>query len=325
MATAHITGVRIAGVSASVPEQVCSWEDQATVFGRDLAAKISDATGVKHRRVAPPELCASDLCAQAAQRLLDDLGWELDSIDVLIFISQTPDYRLPATACVLQSRLGLSQSCAAFDLSLGCSGYVYGLWVASQMIGPNRCQRVLVLAGDTVSRLTSPDDQSTAGLFGDAGSATALEYDPRAQPMVFQLGTDGEGEDSLRVPAGGARLPIGSPEESYLQMDGADVFAFTLKVVPGLVRRTLDSAGWTVDSLDRIVMHQANTFLLNHLSKRLKAPAEKRVLALDGFGNTSCASIPLAMCNSLSSELTTRPQNLLLVGFGVGWSWGAVT
>jgi 3-oxoacyl-[acyl-carrier-protein] synthase III len=329
MAVGRLSQVRLAGLTVAVPEGLRDWHEQAAQFGAESAEKTAKLTGVFHRRTAAPEVCASDLCHLAAEQLLDTLGWERDTIDAIVFVSQTPDYPLPATACTLQSRLGLPTSTAAFDVNLGCSGYPYGLWIAGRMIGATGFRRVLLLAGDTISHLTSPDDPATAGLFGDAGTATALEFDPLVGDIHVLLGTDGSGESSLCVQAGGARHPgpgtqaIADPSR-YLHMEGADVFAFTLRVVPPLVTQLLESAGWTLDEVDHVVMHQANAFLLQHLARRLKIPAEKLVVALDGYGNTSCASIPLALADALADQLATEPQRLLLIGFGVGWSWGGI-
>lgn len=337
MATNLIRGVRLAGVAAGVPEHVRTLEDDEAVFGAD-ARKIAESTGVRARRVVQGTTCTSDLCHAAGDRLLDDLGWPRDSIDALIFVTQTPDYVLPATACSLHGRLGLARHCAAFDVNLGCSGYVYGLWLAAQLIACGQ-RRVLLLVGDTISRIVAPRDRSTVPLFGDAGTATALERDEAgsAGPMVFDLGSDGRGQDHLIVPAGGFRRPRSEQTalrseqaggnvrgDEDLFMDGAEIFTFTLREVPALVRSTLGAAGWSVDDVDAVVMHQANRFMLEHLAKRMKLPPDKVPLALEDYGNTSSASIPLTLIHSLADRLRAAPQRLLLAGFGVGFSWGAV-
>jgi 3-oxoacyl-[acyl-carrier-protein] synthase-3 len=336
MATTQVSGVRLAGIASAVPRSISTVADVAAIFGQDEAQKISDSIGVQQRHVVSEEVCTSDLCEAAARQLLAELGWTTDSVDALIFVSQTPDYLLPATSCSLHWRLGLSKCCAAFDLNLGCSGYVYGLWVASQLMASG-LQRVLLLVGDTISRIVSPRDRSAAPLFGDAGTATALERGEANTPWVFELGTDGSGQEHLMVPAGGFRLPrtsatgmrtereggnIRSDEDLF--MDGAEIFAFTLNVVPPLFKSVLAAANWTVDMTDGFVMHQANQFMLQHLAKRMKLPSEKVVVALGQFGNTSSASIPLALTHSLAARLRESSMRLLLAGFGVGLSWGAV-
>ncbi|MDC0935318.1 ketoacyl-ACP synthase III [Pirellulales bacterium] len=336
MAKLEVPAVRIAGLASAVPEQTVAWEDNASRFGLEAARSISSSTGVKRRHVVAGEMCTSDLCKVAADRLMADLRWDPEQIDLLIFVSQTPDHVLPATSCLLQSRLGLSDQCAAFDVNLGCSGFVYGLCVASQMISTGGMRRALLLAGDTITRLASPDDRSTSPLFGDAGSATALEFCPGASPMSFTLGTDGSGGGHLMVPAGGfrqARTVETSQRQKRadgnlrcdedLYMNGPEIFAFTLREVPTLIRQGLKTANWTLDDVDGIVMHQANAFILRHVAKRLKLPAEKVVMSLEPFGNTSSASIPLAISHALADRVGATEQRLLLAGFGVGFSWAS--
>ena len=198
MATFRVSNARIAGLTVAVPEQTSSVQQFAGAADFEAIQKISASLGIEQRPTAPRELCASDLCAAAAERLLERTGWERDSIEVVVFLSQTPDYVLPATACVLQQRLGLSTGCAAFDVNLGCSGFPYGLWLLSQLISAGQMKRGLLLVGDTLSRKVSPQDSATAHLFGDSGTATAIEFDPAAPEMNFVLGTDGRGARQLR-------------------------------------------------------------------------------------------------------------------------------
>lgn len=316
-------GFRIAGIAAAVPEKRVGLAELAQQFGEAPAAKLVNATGVNWRHVASDGICASDLCFAAARRLLDDLSWPAESIDVLVFVSQTPDYRLPATSCVLHERLGLSKQCAAFDVNLGCSGYVYGLWMAAQTLVAGGAGRALLLVGDTISRTVAPGDRATAPLFGDGGSATALERDSTAGPTTFVLGTDGAGHRHIMIPAGGFRESGNAG--ANLSMNGAEVFEFTLREVPPMIDAVLAASGWTADDIDAFVFHQANRFLLDHLAKKMKLPADKMMMALDEFGNTSSASIPIAMARTLSCRLGERRLRLALAGFGVGWSWAAAT
>lgn len=306
---------------SAVPAANRPWESHRDVFG-DEAKRIAEATGVLSRPVVNADQCASDLCLAAADSLLEELAWPRSSVGLLIFLSQTPDFVLPATACLLQRRLGLSTGCAAFDVQLGCSGYPYALWLASHLLAGGAAERALVLVGDTISRLVSPTDRATAMLFGDAGSATALERDPSGRPMSFGLGSDGTGGQHLMVGAGGFRDDASA--RPTLFMDGAEVFAFAQSVVPRLVREVLAHSEESIESLDHVVFHQANTFMLRHLMKQLAIPVEKMVMAMDHFGNTSSASIPVAMSHGLGASLSSGPNKLLLCGFGVGWSWGAV-
>lgn len=327
--------LRIAGIASALPENKCTYTDDTSHFSAEELTKIACSTGVKQRYIVNNQ-CTSDLCFAAAEQLLADKPEYRDTIDVMLFITQTPDYILPATSCVLQHRLNLPKTCAAFDVNLGCSGYVYGLWMAANFLNNPAVRRVLLLVGDTVSRVVSPRDRSVMSLFGDAGTATVLEReDVGAEPWFFALGTDGGGHDHLKIPAGGFRYPLNEQakqprqkendnvrSDADLYMNGAEIFAFTLREIPSLVNETLKLAQWSMDDVDACVFHQANEFMLQHLMKRLKIPPEKFILTLDKFGNTSSASIPLSISDKLASRIK-NPYRLLLAGFGVGFSWAA--
>jgi 3-oxoacyl-[acyl-carrier-protein] synthase III len=339
MTNASLNGVAIKGVRACVPSQTRRLEDEDLIPDATERDRLIKSIGVVSRRVAPQGLCTSDLCQTAAERLLAELGWEKDSVDVLILVTQSADYVIPATACVLQHRLGLG-SCLAFDINLGCSGYVYGLWTAASLLKTlkiaGRPARALVLAGDISTSKLLDGDRSTIPLFGDAGSATALEIDETAAAWHGVFGTDGSGGDHIMVRAGamrGSLLPPKvphSPEmaetlyrDARLHLNGAEVFNFTLKQVPLLAKAIFETSQSDVDDVDYVLFHQANAFMLNHLRKKVGLPEDKVPIALETFGNTSSASIPLAMASHLADQLT-RPQRLILMGFGVGWSWGAI-
>lgn len=333
--TRILRDVRIVGISGALPSTAASVQEFNDVFGEAAVAKIAASTGVQSRQIAKG-LCTSDLCAEAARSLLEAGKIDPASIDALIFVTQTPDYLLPATACVLQAKLGLPQHVAAFDVNLGCSGYVYGLWLAGCLIAAGGSRRVLLLVGDTITRITSPDDRSVALLFGDAGTATLLEASPGSEPMYFSLGTDGRGERNLIVPAGGFRQPADASSRTRVEqesgnvradtdlfMNGAEIFAFTLARVPAMVREVLQASGNSVETVDAFVFHQANRFMLQHLAKRMAVPAQKLILGLERYGNTSSASIPLALCSEMESRLKETMARVLLGGFGVGYSWAA--
>jgi 3-oxoacyl-[acyl-carrier-protein] synthase III len=330
MTTAKISGVRLAGIASAVPEKFITNDSLNDIYGVEEMEKISASTGIYKRHIAPAGMCASDLCVAASDRLIEDLQWQKDSIDAIIFISQSPDYIMPATACTIQQRLGLSKNCAAFDVNLGCSAYPYGLWLASSLIASGGVNRALLMVGDVGSGAEAPyapRDRGTAVLFGDAGSVTALERDENAPPMTFQMGTDGGGKDHLIVRKGGWRNPyaLGSKYEGvYLHMDGAEVFTFTLTQIPKLVKSVLALANWSIEETDAFVMHQANTFILKHLMTKLKIPDDKMIIAMEDFGNTSCASIPLSLTHALKDKLRTSKMNLVLTGFGIGLSWASV-
>jgi 3-oxoacyl-[acyl-carrier-protein] synthase-3 len=335
MAGATIQNVRFAGLASAVPGEPQTVVPSGELTEDDLKKVVAN-TGVRRRHLAATEVCTSDLCFAAAERLLDGLAWPRDSVDLLIFVSQTPDHVLPATSCILHGRLGLGKNCAAFDVALGCSGYIYGLSIAAHHLASGQFRRALLLVGDTISKLVSPADRSVAYLFGDAGTATALEYDPAAAPMHFELGTDGSGASHLQVAGGMFRQP--SSEETrqlkaraggnvrsdeQLEMNGAEIFNFTLREVPPLLRRILERAGLSPDAVQGWVFHQANRFMLDHLARRLKLSGETFFMALEDFGNTSSASIPLAITSQGGARLQSDSTRLVLAGFGVGFSWGA--
>jgi len=325
MALARISGLTLHGVVSALPRHREGEQQLADRFGADQARRLAAATGIRERPLAGPDTCTSDLMVPAAQRLLDGLGWARGSVDLLVLVSQTHDHPLPATACLVQQRLGLGRHCAAFDLGLGCSGYVYGLWTVAALLRSvvppaDRPARALLLAGDTTSRLLDPADRSVAPLFGDAASATALSLDPDGADAWFDLGSDGAGAPYLKMPGGGLRDPGGGS----LFMDGTQVFAFTLREVPGAIARTLAAAGWSLADVDHVVLHQANEMMIRRLGQKIGVRPDQLVVDLAEHGNTSSASIPLALSGALAASLCGGTRRLLLSGFGVGWSWATV-
>ncbi len=320
MATASVEGVAIKGLVACVPDAFETTDDLAARFGADAARRIAEATGIRERRVAAPGQCASDLAEAAARRLLDGLGWAAETVELLIVVTQTAERPMPGDALLLHRRLGLPRRAVAFDVGLGCSGYVYGLWTAAALLRSLGAGRGLLVVGDTTTRVIDPADRSVAPLFGDAAAATALEADPGAPPMRFHLGSDGAGAPYLTVAGGGRRDP---DERPRLFMDGTQVFAFTLREAPASVAAALDLAGWRIDGVDHLVLHQANRQMIERLARKLGAAPERTVVALERHGNTSSASIPLALAEGAGDSLRSGARRLLLSGFGVGWSWGS--
>lgn len=323
---ASFAGVGIAGLVACVPPRVVDNAEFETTFGSGVG-EVTKMTGVERRRWVANGVTTSDLCIAAANRLISQLNWELDSVDALIFISQTPDYRLPATACVMQAKLGLRKGIIAFDVNLGCSAYPYGLWLASMLIASGSAERILLAVGDTSSRVVDPEDRATAMLFGDAGAVTAICRSSDSKKSHFILGSDGTGYQNLIIREGASRggESDGRPNPTKLFMDGGEIFNFTLKAVPPLVRDLMELSGHTIDEHDAFLFHQANTFMINHLAKKAKLPTDKVPINIGRYGNTSSATIPLLMADDLSDRLLARETRLAMFGFGVGYSWAAAS
>jgi 3-oxoacyl-[acyl-carrier-protein] synthase III len=321
-----VSGSRVAGVVSCLPSRVVDNSRFVERFG-DKALEIERMTGVRERRWTGANETTADLCQRAADVLLNGLRWQRDSVDALFFVSQTPDYRLPATACALQDRLGLSKHIIAFDVNLGCSGYLYGLWLAMTTVASGGARRALLLVGDTITKTVDPNDRSTAMLFGDAGTATAVEIDANGQAR-FILGTDGSGERQLIIAEGAYRGSLADPsgpsgaKADALYMDGGAIFNFTLATVPPLVGATLKQGGGE-EQFDAFLFHQANAFMLKHLSKKSRLPSEKIPINIERFGNTSSATIPLLMSTNLADTLREKTMRLGMFGFGVGFSWGS--
>jgi 3-oxoacyl-[acyl-carrier-protein] synthase III len=322
MSRSTIEGFRIAGVSTCLPARVADNLDPASGFDPEDVRKVVAMAGVRERRIVDPGVTAADLSFEAAERLLQRLGWARESISGLIFVTQSPDYFLPSSACLLQHWLGLGDDCAAFDVGLGCSGYPYGLYLAATMLRGGGHQRILMLHGETPSRFVDPSDQATTLLFSDSGSATALELHPGGRGH-FCLHTDGSGHAGLII-RGGAfrdRHPADARDLS-LRMDGAGIFNFTIKRVPPLIQDALALSGCRVDEIDAFVFHQSNRFIMKHLMKKCGLPEARVPMTLEDSGNCGGPSVAVAMTRRLPAERAAS-QKLMLLGYGVGLSWGA--
>lgn len=323
MSHSRIDGFRVAGISTCVPANIEDNHELGRDFGEDEVRKVVGMAGIRYRRVAPPGVTATDLCCAAAERLLERLGWERDSISALILVTQSPDYFLPSSSCIAQQRLGLGDECAAFDVGLGCSGFPYGLYLAASMLKSGGHRRILLLHGETPSRFASPDDHTTRLLFGDAGSAIAVELAPDAPPGYFCLRSDGSGADGLIIRGGAFRdRDPADARDRYVRMDGAAIFSFTLARVPPLVRDTLQFAGLQVNDVDWYLFHQSNRFMMKHLAKKCGLPDERVPLVLEQYGNSGGPSVALALTEGVPPA-ARGPARVMAVGYGVGLSWGA--
>jgi len=323
MSLSRIDGFRIAGVSTCVPPRVVDNMERGKDYGADEVRKVVAMAGVAQRHVVEPGVTSADLCYEAARALLERIGWSRDSITGLILVTQSPDYFLPSSSCMVHKWLGLPDECATFDVGLGCSGYPYGLYLAASMLKAGGQQRILMLHGETPSRFTSPDDHATTLLFGDSGSATAIELAADGPPGYFCLRTDGKGYEGL-IMRGGAfrdREPA-NPRDRYLQMDGAGIFNFTISRVPPVIRDTLAFANLTVDDIDWFLFHQSNRFIMKHLAKKCGLPEQKLPFILDRYGNSGGPSVALALTEGVPGE-GRQAARAMMVGYGVGLSWGA--
>ena len=330
MAFFEFKNVRIAGMSAGVPKRrLCNLDIKDISADYDAATYV-EATGVMERRV-DEQLTTSDLCVPAAERLLTDLGWEKDEVEGLIFVSQTADYYLPATACIIQDRLGLSKTCYAMDVALGCSGWVYGLSSLAALMAQGGIRKALLMAGDAKRRVALHDP-----LFGFAGSVTALEYQEGVSGFKFCFGTDGSGFDAIIIPDGGSRngVSVDSFKKEMVEgrnysrletrMKGMDVFSFGIMTAPESIKKLAKHFDLDYREADYYVLHQANLKMNDMIIRRLKLPPEKFPSCMYHYGNTSSASIPLTMVTQLKDCLKTQPTKLICCGFGVGLSWGTV-
>lgn len=334
MAYIQYEGVGITAMSAAVPKRVIKNREYTEVFSEQEANDIVDKTGIEERRFADEETCSSDLCFAAAEKLIADNNINKEEIDLLVFISQTPDYRMPATACTLQHRLGLSNSTIAFDITLGCSAFLYGLSVVYGMMERNGLRKALLLDGETRSKVYSPRDRRSAYLFGDGGVAALIERNPKFGKSTFSLNTDGSRADLIMIPAGGYRKMssaetvvekvvdefgnMRSDEQGYMR--GGDVFNFVIREIPKDIKKTVSYAEKEIDDFDYVVFHQANNFINSYIAKKMKLDAEKIPSTIAKFGNTSSVSVPLTIVSELRGKLGGQKE-LLLTAFGVGMTW----
>jgi len=333
MAELSFENIGISAMAGAVPKKIIKNRDYTEHFAKEVVKEIVDKTGVEERRFTTASQTSADLCFAAAEQLFLDNEIDKSEIDILLFVSQTPDYRMPATSISLQHRLGLHKSTAAFDISLGCSGFVYGLSVAYAYANMPQVRKVLLLDGETRSKVYHPKDRKTGFIFGDAAVAAVIEKQ-NTGTSYFSLNSDGSKSDLIKIDAGGYRNPsneettkekvvdehgnIRTDEHGY--MNGADVFNFVLREIPKNIKQTLSFANTELGDLDFYVFHQANKFMNDYLAKKLKLDIAKVPSSIHKYGNTSSVSIPITIVDKLKDQLNT-PKKILLCGFGVGMSW----
>ncbi|MBX9913789.1 MAG: ketoacyl-ACP synthase III [Pseudomonadaceae bacterium] len=330
MPISTLHNVRFAGMATCVPKRIVSNLTDCKPQLRSERERLVRNIGIEQRRMAPEWQCFSDLAFDAAEVLLAQLEWRREEIDALIVVTQSPDFLAPATAIILQDRLGLSHATVAFDVNLGCSGYPFGINLLGSMIAAGGVKKGLLLVGDRGASLNDP-------IFSDAGTATALEFCADAAPMYFDLNSDGSGHKAIILPVGGHRepvdiqhlIPFREDENDHwhrmidLKLDGSAVLSFSTQRVPPAVEKLLDYAGASKDEVDYFIFHQANRMINETIRKKLGLPVEKVPSTLRDFGNTSGASLPVTMTVRINKELEEGSKRVLLSGFGIGLSWGA--
>jgi 3-oxoacyl-[acyl-carrier-protein] synthase-3 len=324
--------VFIKDIEYYLPQHVVTNEELVRTFPEWTVDKIITKVGVNKRHIAAENETATDLAVYAAQKLFNK-GVNKDTIDYILFCTQSPDYYLPASACIIQDRLGLSKSTGALDFNQGCSGFVYGLSLAKGLIVAGIAQNVLLLTAETYNKRLHPEDKGNRTIFGDAASATLISTEGFAEIGNFSLGTDGSGAENLIIKTGGARNPEKSGTVNFdennnpvspdcIYMDGSEIFAFTIESVPSLVRNTQEKNGVEKEDIDLYIFHQANRYMLDFLRKKMKIDEAKFYLYLSEVGNTVSSTIPIAIYEAMRDGSLTVGMKTLLAGFGVGYSWG---
>lgn len=335
MAIINYNNVGITAMAACVPSKVIdNYKYDLDIFPEEDVKKVVDKIGVFKRRFADDNTCASDLCFAAAEKLIADNNIDRSEIDLLVFVSQTADYRMPATSILLQSRLGLPMSTIAFDVNLGCSGFLYGLSIVYSFMEKRGLKKALLLDGETRSKVYSRKDRTAAFIFGDAGVAALIEYDEKFGKSSFSLNSDGSRGELIMIPGGGYRNMssvetlkekvvdeygnIRSDENGY--MNGSDVFNFVIVEIPKDIKRLYASLEKEVTSMDYYVFHQANNFINSYIAKKMKLDKDKIPSTISKFGNTSSVSVPLTIVSELKDKMQGRKE-LMMSAFGVGMTW----
>lgn len=333
MAFLKIENVKISGIAACVPPKLIENKDSDLFDDPKELERYISTVGVERRYIAEDGICSSDLCKTAADKLIEEMGVDRSEIGCLIMVTQTPDYVFPATACILQNRLGLSTDCMCFDIKMSCPGWVYGLSVMSSILSAGKVKKGLLLVGETSSKAKSPYDHVNL-LTGDAGTATLLEYAEGSAPLLFNMHTDGSNYRSLIIPDGGYRNPVTPESFNYYEckdgtlrnrlnanMEGEDILSFAMNAAPKCIRGLLEHYEIPKDSVDYFLIHQANQMINKLIQKRLKIDDEHCPYNIADFGNTSSTTIPLMIVNKLKS---IGNKKVIACGFGTGLAWGAV-
>lgn len=327
----------IRSISYVLPERILTNDELASIYPGWTAEKIFEKTGIRERRVSAENETAGDLGEKAARSLFVENGIDPASVDFILLATQSPDYFLPTTACILQHRLGIPTTAGALDFNLGCSAYIYGLFLAKGLIASGMAKNVLLITAETYTKHIHPMDKSVRTIFGDGAAATLISPSDADGIGQFILGTDGSGYDKLIVPSGGMRSKpsaetavertdesANTRSQNHLFMDGTEIFTFTIATVPRTVKETLEKNNLLMEDVDLFVFHQANQYMLDFLRKKCKIAPEKFYMNFADCGNTVSASIPIALARAVQDGTLKPGMKVMLVGFGVGLSWGAV-
>ena len=325
----------IKAINYALPEGVLTNEQVAAMFPEWTVEKIEKKLGIKQRHITAENETASDIAIKAAEQLFETSSIDKQEIDYLIFVTQSPDYHLPTTACVIQKRMGLSHNLTSIDVNLGCNGFVVGLSLAKAVILAGQAKNVLLLTGETYSKYMHEKDKSNRTIFGDGASATVVSTEGIAEIGEFVVGTDGEGADNLIVKTGGARHlkaandlvfdDFGNPRSSdNLYMDGPAILNYSLDFLAKLVNDVLAKNNLTMDEIDLHVYHQANIFLANLERKTLRIPPERYWVSIENTGNTVSSTIPIALCEALQNGKLTKGMKVLSIAQGLGYTWGGM-
>lgn len=320
----------IRAVSYYLPTDILSNVELANQFPDWSIDKIEAKTGIKSRRIANNNEFASDMAISASNKLFEEHNIEKSTIDFILYCTQSPDYFLPTTACILQDKLGLEKNIGALDFNLGCSGYIYGLAIAKGLLVSNIAKNILLITSETYSKYIDDSDRVNRTIFGDAAAATLVSNEGFAKILDFDLGTDGSGAKNLIVKEGGARFKVSNEKDNFnnsikdscLYMNGPEIFTFTTKMVPSLIRKNIKKNHITENDVNLYILHQANKYMLNFLKKLTKIPDDKFFEYLEEIGNTVSSTVPIALAEAIKKKKTFG--NVLLCGFGVGYSWGSV-
>jgi 3-oxoacyl-[acyl-carrier-protein] synthase III len=317
-----------------LPKNILTNKHLADEFPEWNATRIEEKVGIKQRHIVSPGQTATDLAYEACEKVLE--GFDRKQVDFLLLCTQSPDYYLPTSACLLQERLGLATCIGAFDYNLGCSGYIYGLAIAKGLISAGLAKNILLVTAETYSKQLHPKDKGNRSIFGDGAGASIISSSENNKILEFELGTDGKGRDNL-ITENGAFRNMNNPQApdvidaegnlrnpNCLYMNGPEIFNFTLDIIPSLINKTLEKNKLALENIDFFIFHQANKFILDYLRKKLNIPKEKFYINMTETGNTVSATIPIALKQCLDNSIVKEGMKVILAGFGVGYSWGAV-